>query len=224
VAVSERFARWHACCSVVRAGATARGAAGAACPPNSDHEETIMKTCTWNQLLQGLVIGLTVPTLAVGAAMTAGEYGAVKDRATAEYKTAKARCDSLAGHGKDVCVAEAKAAETKAKAEAEAEYRNTDKARRDARIEMAEADYDVAKARCGAKTGNDKDVCLKEAKAAEIKAKADANATEKVAAVRRDAAEEKLEADYKVALEKCDALAGAAKDACVNNARAQYRK
>jgi hypothetical protein len=177
-----------------------------------------------NRLLQGFVIGLAIPTLAFGAAMTSNDYSAAKDRAETEYKAARAQCDSLSGNPKDVCVAEAKAAEKKAKAEAEAQYKNTDKARADARIAAAEADYDVAKAKCGAKTGNDKDVCLKEAKAIEVKAKADAKATEKVAAAREDAREDKVDADYKVALEKCDALSGAAKDSCVANAKAKYRK
>ena len=35
---------------------------------------------------------------------------------------------------------------------------------------------------------------------------------------------DKRDANYKVAIEKCDALAGAAKDACVSNAKAQYGK
>ena len=41
---------------------------------------------------------------------------------------------------------------------------------------------------------------------------------------RKDANVDKREAEYKVAIEKCDALAGAAKDACVGNAKAQYAK
>jgi hypothetical protein len=174
-------------------------------------------------LLQGLVVGLAVPTLAFGA-MTSSDYSAAKERAATEYKTAKARCDALPGNPKDVCVAEAKAAEKKAIADAEAQYKNTDKARADAKIAAAEADYDVAKAKCGAKTGNDKDVCIKEAQAAETKAKADAKASEKVAAARENAREDKLDADYKVALEKCDAMSGPAKDSCVANAKAKYQK
>jgi hypothetical protein len=175
------------------------------------------------RLLQGLVVGLAAPTLAIGA-ISANEYSAAKDRAAADYKTAKARCDAMTGNPKDVCIAESKAAAKKAKAEAEADYKNTDKARRDARIEAAEADYDVAKARCDARTGNDKDVCIKEAKAAETKAKADAKATEKVAEARTDAMQTKEDADYKVALEKCDAYSGAAKDSCVNTAKMKYHK
>jgi hypothetical protein len=123
-----------------------------------------------------------------------------------------------------VCVAEAKAAEKKAKANAEAQYKNTEKARQDAAITAAKADYDVAKEKCDDKKGNDKDVCVKEAKAVETKAIADAKATQKVAAVRQDAREDKMEADYKVAMEKCDAMSGAAKDSCQNAAKAKYKK
>jgi hypothetical protein len=177
-----------------------------------------------NRLLEGVVIGLAVPTLAIGAVNSASEYSATKDRATAEYNAAKAQCDRLAGNPKDVCIAEAKAEEIKTKAEAEAKYLNTDKARRDARIDAAKADYEVAKAKCGAKAGNDKDVCIKEAQAAETRAIADTKATQKVAAARQDAMEDKMDADYKVAIEKCDAYSGAAKDSCVNIAKAKYHK
>lgn len=177
-----------------------------------------------NGLLEGIVLGLAVPTLAIAVTMTSADYTGAKSKASADYKAAKAQCDTLKDNPKDVCIAQAKAAEMKAKAEAEAQYKNTDKARRDARIETAEGDYKVAKAKCGAMKGNDKDVCIKEAKAAETKAKADAKASQKVAAARQDAAEDKTEAEYKVAKEKCDALSGAAKDQCINNAKARYKK
>ena len=177
-----------------------------------------------NRLLEGLVIGLTIPTFAIAAGMTASEYSATKDRAAAEYKAAKAQCDGMKDNAKDICVAQAKAAEKKAKANAEAQYKNTDKARQDAIITAAKADYDVAKEKCDDKKGNDKDVCIKEAKAAETKAIADAKATQKVAAVRQDAREDKMQADYKVAMEKCDALSGAPKDSCQTAAKAKYGK
>ena len=74
------------------------------------------------RVLQGIVIALAVPGFALGATMSASEYGAAKDRAAADYKAAKAKCNGLSGNAKDVCVAESKAAEKKAKAEAEAQY------------------------------------------------------------------------------------------------------
>jgi hypothetical protein len=177
-----------------------------------------------NRLLEGIVIGLAIPTFAIGAVMTASEYSAAKDRAGAEYKAAKVQCDGMSGNAKDVCIAEAKAVEKKAKANAEAQYKNTEKARQDAAITAAHANYDVAKEKCDDQKGNDKDVCIKEAKAAETKAVADAKATQKIAAVRQDAREDKTEADYKVAIEKCDALSGAAKDSCVSAAKVRFHK
>ena len=183
-----------------------------------------MKRLTMSRVLEGMVIGLAIPTLAIGAAMTSSEYSAAKDNANAAYKQARTQCDSMSGNPKNVCIAEAKANLKKATADAEARYKNTDKARRDAKIDAAEADYDVAKTKCEAKTGNDKDVCIKEAKAVETKAKVDAKANEKVAAIKEDAREDKMNADYKVALEKCDSQSGPAKEACVSEAKARYKK
>jgi hypothetical protein len=93
----------------------------------------------------------------------------------------------------------------------------------------------VAKQKCDDLAGNPKDVCAKEASAVLVKAKADAkvdrvaadterDAATKQADARKDATEAKRNADYKVAIEKCDALAGSAKDACTSNAKVQYGK
>lgn len=155
--------------------------------------------------------------------------------AEAQYKTDKAACDGMKGNAKDICKEEATGKEKVAKAEAEAAYDNTPKAREKARMARADADYSVAKEKCDDLAGNAKDVCVKEAKAAHVKATADAkvdrvaadtqkNATEKVAAAKHDAMQDKRDADYKVAIEKCDSLAGGAKDACVHDAKARFGK
>jgi hypothetical protein len=132
-------------------------------------------------------------------------------------------------------LAEASGKEKVAKADAEAAYRNTPKLREDARVTRAEATYNVAKEKCDEVSGNSKDVCVKEASAVLVKAKADAkvdrvaaetrlDADTKQADARNEATKNKRDADYKVAIEKCDALAGTAKDSCVNGAKAQYGK
>ncbi|MEC5217118.1 hypothetical protein RCH09_002075 [Actimicrobium sp. GrIS 1.19] len=151
-------------------------------------------------------------------------YKAANETATANAKASMPKCDSLSGNPKDVCVAEVKAAEKTAKAEAEATYKGTDKARAAARKDVANANYDVAKTKCGSMTGNDKDVCIKEAKSAKIAATEDAKADKKIADIRKDASEDKMEAEYKVAKEKCDALAGDAKDACMKQVKATFKK
>ena len=93
----------------------------------------------------------------------------------------------------------------------------------DATVDKAKADYKVAKKQCDALSGNDKDVCLKEAKAAEEKTKADAKARKESTESGAKAGEDKREADYKVAKEKCDALSGDAKDRCMTDAKARYK-
>jgi hypothetical protein len=89
--------------------------------------------------------------------------------------------------------------------------------------DQADANYDAAKARCDALSGNDKDVCIKEAKAAKTAAKADATTGHKSIEAKKDAQEDKMEAQYKAAKEKCDYLKGNEKDACQERAKAAYK-
>ena len=153
----------------------------------------------------------------------------------AQFKIDKDACTSLSGNAKDICLAEAKGKNSIAKAEADAAYKHTPKARENARVVHAQANYNVAIERCDDLAGNRKDVCVKEAKSELVKGKANAKvdrvtadtskeAATKQADARKDANADKREAEYKVAIEKCDALAGAAKDACVSSAKAQYGK
>ena len=88
---------------------------------------------------------------------------------------------------------------------------------------QAEADYKVAKDKCGALSGNDKDVCMKEAKAHYVHATEDAEAAMKSTKAGAEATEDKMAADYKVAKEKCDAMSGEARKACIADAKAQYK-
>ena len=167
--------------------------------------------------------------------MSRDAYKAQKDRVEAQYKADKERCSSMTGNAKDVCQAEVKGQEKVAKAELEANYKNTDKARNDARVAKADADYDVAKEKCDDLSGNQKDVCVKQAKAAHTQAKSgakvakvdrktSANTADKRADVRKEARDDTRDAQYKVAVEKCDAMSGAAKDQCVKDAKMHYGK
>ena len=151
-------------------------------------------------------------------------YKQAKDSAAATYKAARAQCDAITGNPKDVCVEEAKAARVRADEEAGAYYSNTLKAYTASRMKIASANYDLDKAKCGALAGNDKDVCISQAKATLVAAQADAKADKKAIEARSDARDDKRTAQYKVALEKCDAFAGAAKDSCVSTAKVQFGK
>lgn len=172
----------------------------------------------------------TAPT-----SMSKDNYATAKKNADAQYKTDKDACSSLSGNAKDICVAEAKGKDNVAKADAQAAYENTLKARESARVARAQAVYDVAREKCDDQAGNRKDVCVKEAKAALVKGKANAKvdrvaadsnkeAATKQAVASKEATTDKRDAEYKVAIEKCDALAGTPKDACVSNAKAQFGK
>jgi hypothetical protein len=89
---------------------------------------------------------------------------------------------------------------------------------------QAEAAYDAEINHCDTLAGNDKDVCVKAAKAKRIGADADATAQHKASDARKDANKEKLEADYKVAKERCDNFSGSEKDACQDRAKAKYNQ
>ena len=173
--------------------------------------------------------------MAPAAPITKDAYDLAVKNADAQYKMDKDACSSRSGNAKDICLAEANGKEKVAKADAEAAYKNTPKMREDARVTRAEATYNVAKEKCDMLSGNPKDVCVKEANAGLVKAKADAkvdrvaaetqqDAATKQADARKEANADKRAADYKGAIEKCDALAGPAKDSCVSNAKLQYGK
>jgi hypothetical protein len=156
-------------------------------------------------LVRIAAVGVGSLAFAVGA-NAAGDktaYENAKASAKSTYEAASKQCDAMNGNAKDICAAEAKAARVKTE-------------------ENAEAAYKGAKERCDDRTGNDKDVCLKVAKAEMTKAKADAKANRKTVEAHQDASKDKREAEYKVAAEKCDAMTGDAKSACVKDAKARY--
>lgn len=193
-----------------------------------------------------LAIGLAFTTGAMAEGMSKQQHESLKNGIDTDYKSAKAGCDSFAGNAKDICVADVKGKKSVAKAALEDRYKPSVKTRYEERVARADADYSVAIEKCDDKAGNDKDVCVKEAKAAKVHGKADAKAqmkTSKADAVaieksadanvkamdkavdaHNDAAADERTADYAVAKEKCQALAGAAKDLCISEAKISFDK
>jgi hypothetical protein len=169
-----------------------------------------------------LAAALCATGISANAAITKAEHKAAINNAEMSFKSAKASCGSLAGNAKDVCIAEAKVEKTYSIAKTDGDYKNTAKAIYEGRKDVASAEYDLAKTKCAAKAGNDKDVCIKEAKAVEVRAQADAKAGTKVSDARADASDAKRTANYKVAIEKCDAFSGDTKSACVKEAKTQF--
>lgn len=203
-----------------------------------------MKTPTLAILAAAL--GLSYGATAVAASPADSEYKVAKKLLNDDYKNAKMRCDPLRANAKDTCMAVVKGRDKVAHAFLLNDYKPSDKNRYDLALATADANYAVTMEQCDDYAGNEKDVCVKEAKAARVSAKADAknnmttanatlkaddktmdartDANKKIAAVRQDGADDKRNAQYAVEKEKCDALAGNAKDLCVADAKARYGK
>ena len=223
------------------------------CDSGRFHYRTITdlknKGTTMNQFkfnAAAVAIGLVFSAGAMAQNMSKEGYAAGKQDIAAKSKSAMAACGTLSGNAKDICKAGASGNEKVARAELEARYKPSNDNSHKVRIAKADADYSVAKERCDDRAGNVKDVCVKEAKAAEVAAKADATAWLKTATAnkkaaatsakannkagdagadaRKDAASDKRDADYAVAKERCDTFAGDAKTNCVNEAKARFGK
>lgn len=139
------------------------------------------------------------------------EHKAAKVRADADYNHSTRRCKDFSGNDRDVCMEKAKANLTKAKADAKAKFEGTGEAKLEAREDVIEAEFEVAKERCDSFAGDAKDVCVAEAKAA--------NAKEEAAL---EAREEAMEAEHKVAKERCGTLSGDARRSCLKEANIKY--
>lgn len=175
---------------------------------------TLMTTVLWG-----------ASSVASAALMSKPDYQAAQEVISQQYKADQSNCSSLAGNAKDVCHQEAKGREKIAKAELEQRNLPSDKHAHELRLAKADAAFAVAKEKCDDLAGNPKDVCRKEATSRHVSDKADAkvveksaeaktDAREKITDVRQSADNDKRDAAYAVAKEKCDALAGDAKASC----------
>ena len=158
------------------------------------------------------------------AEMNQDEYKAAKDRIESTLKSDKAACGNQSGNAKDVCIEEAKAREKVARAELDFNRSGKDKDARKVSEVKAKTTYDVAKEKCDDLSGNAKDVCVKDAKAAETKSLADIKASKEIRETQKDAAQDKNDAEYKAAVERCDSYSGDAKNNCQADVKARFGK
>ena len=177
-------------------------------------------------LIATMVMGLVATACAgIASASTAEQKAGLKaatQMADADYKVSRVKCDAFTGNPGAVCNAEAKAQRVRADTDAKVRFDDSLKTRTDGRKAVADAEFDVSKTRCKSQNGNEKDVCIKQAKAVKVAALADAKADKKVIDARDDAEHDKAKAQYKVALEQCDGYAGKVKDACVSDAKFKF--
>jgi len=171
-----------------------------------------------------VMAGMLALPLAQAASMSKADYKATKTRISADYKAEHSACASHTANAKDVCVEEASAKQKVALAELEYGYSGKPVDQTKVKVAKAESAYAVAKEKCDDQAGKAKDVCVKEAKAVEVKALADAKMGQQIGEAKVDASDAKRDADYKVAVEKCDAMAGDAKASCLSAAKVLFHK
>lgn len=183
-----------------------------------------MNTYRTRTRLTLIAAALLTSSAAFATTMSRTEYSAAKSPISATYKTEKAACGKFSGNQKDICKLQAEG--KKKIAMADLEYQYTGKREDGIKVSVAKSDagFAVAKEMCDDKAGNAKDVCVQEAKAAHTKSLANAKLASKVGEAQQDAVADKRDADYKVAIEKCDGLGGDAKSACVSSAKASFGK
>jgi hypothetical protein len=169
-------------------------------------------------------MALLIPLSASAGLISWADHSAQSQQIKAAHKTDDVACKVMSGNARDVCKQEAK---SKAKiAYAELNYSRSGTAKDANKVTVAKADgaYGIAKERCDDLTGNPKDVCRAEAKAAHVKALADATEIKKVVDAKTTAHDKKQDADYKVAVEKCDAVTGAERISCISAAKTSFKQ
>ena len=92
--------------------------------------------------------------------------------------------------------------------------------------ERIESEYKVAKEKCDALSGNQKDICVAEAKAMEKVAKAENDAKHAKDPAKEQAKVQRVRADaeYDVAKQRCQEMKGNEKDVCMKEAQVQRDK
>lgn len=177
-----------------------------------------------------MAISLACSAGAMAQAMTSADYKAARNVIATQYKADKGACASLSGNAKDICKAQAQGKEKINAAELSTRYHPSEDANYKLGVARAEADYSVAKEQCDDLAGNVKDVCVKQAKAAAISAKADAKAHKKIAAAHQSADEQSVKAQIDAADKGSEAQAKAREesldarnDAAVARHAAEYK-
>src|SRR3954469_24257823 len=131
---------------------------------------------------------------AAGTTMSKADYQAAKTAIAADANTSKAKCKALVANAKDICMAEAHGHEKVSLAQLEESYKPSEKTRYGTLAAQADATHAVAREKCDDATGNAKDVCVKQADAAQSNAVADAKAKHKIADANKVAHEKSAKA------------------------------
>lgn len=162
--------------------------------------------------------------MTMAQAMSKTEYQASQARIEAQLKVDKATCSPMTGNAQDVCNEQAKAKDKVGRAELEASYTGKASDKSAVLVAKAESAYAVSKEQCDDQAGNAKDVCVEQAKSVKTKSLAEVKLTTQMVDASKTAVQSTLDADYNVAAEKCEAMAGDSKAACLTSAKTKYGK
>ncbi|HET8745229.1 MAG TPA: hypothetical protein VFM98_06475 [Ramlibacter sp.] len=113
-----------------------------------------------------LLLGVGAGGLVYSAdgAMGKGAYEAAQHRIETQAKAQRKACGRFEGQPKEVCEAQAKGWEKIAKAELQARRKPGPEAEKELKFARADAEYGVAKERCGLLKGHARDTCIDRAK------------------------------------------------------------
>lgn len=135
--------------------------------------------------------------------MSKDAYKIAADRITADYTTEKASCDVLSGNTKRISALPRPRAKNRSPRLISKSVTNRPQKIATKRLlRRRRGDFAVANEKCDDKAGNDKDICVKEAKAIETRVKADAEAQLKTAEANKVANEKSAEAAIKARAER----------------------
>jgi hypothetical protein len=144
-------------------------------------------------------------------------YQSLSDKAAGDYRIARGACDAQGGYAKKVCLETAKVENARAIADAVAQFHNTPADLANARKEVANAEFDLGKAKCGDRNGRDKTTCLADAANIHNAALADASAgTPDGTMAANPAVMSNLSGTSGTAVADCDALTSTQKAACLS--------
>jgi hypothetical protein len=177
-----------------------------------------------SRLSVAISLAVVCATSVFAAALTSAEQSAGKNKIASDFKFDNVACTALRANARDICYKQAKGKENDARAELIYAISGTEKDANKMRIVKADSAFAIAKEMCDDRTGNDKDVCRAEAKRTHVDALADNKMIKTVGAAEKKDMDVKRDQDYKVAIEKCDALSGDPKDVCVSAAKLQLNK
>ena len=130
---------------------------------------TVFFTAIFAAALSLAALGISASVDMPSTLMSPTVYEQLKGEIEADSRLAMGNCRRSEGLEREVCRAEARSIERVKKAELYARYHGTVSAQEEIRVAHAKAAYDVAKARCGAHSGDARYNCLRAARAEHTK-------------------------------------------------------